>query len=116
MSTRANTTQRRTVGSYSRSFIILQIVVVSALVAVLYLVVPTDSSPYLPLLIGAGAYLVWSRLATLTLLRPHRTGVQMLRAGAYAPAIQQFEASLRLFSRFPWLDTYRWLTLLSPSA
>lgn len=52
----------------------------------------------------------------LVFLRAHRTGIQFLRANAFAPAIQQFERSYALFARLPWLDNFRWLTLLSPSA
>jgi tetratricopeptide (TPR) repeat protein len=110
------TQKATTVGAYSRTFIIMQVIAVSALVALLYLVVPTDVTPFMPLLIGAAVYLIWSRLSMLVLLRAHRTGIQFLRAGAYAPAIQQFEQSYALFARFPWLDNFRWLTLLSPSA
>jgi tetratricopeptide (TPR) repeat protein len=105
-----------TVGAYSRALVIMQIIAVGVMIALLYLVVPTDSSPLLPVLIGAGFYLIWSRMSSLILLRHHRTGIQFLRSGAYAPAIQQFEQSYALFSRFPWLDKHRWLTLLSPSA
>lgn len=105
-----------TVGAYSRTFIIMQIIAVSAIIALLYLVIPTDTTPLLPLLIGAGFYLIWSRMSMLVLLRHHRTGIQFLRSGAHAMAIQQFEQSYRLFARFPWLDNFRWLTLLSPSA
>ncbi len=45
----------------------------------------------------------------------HRRGVAFLRAKEYEKAAREFDASYRFFERHPWLDRFRYLTLLSAS-
>jgi tetratricopeptide (TPR) repeat protein len=110
--------QARTVGSISQRYLILQIIVFALIISALYLFLPlpVQGVTFLPLLIGAGLYLIWSRLAQVVFLRHHRTGITFLRAGAYPQAIQSFEQSYALFAQRPWLDQSRWITLLSPAS
>lgn len=108
--------QARAVGGLNGSFVVMQILVFAAIIAGLYVLLPTQGFSLLPVIVGGGLYLLWSELAQRVLLRDHRAGMQFLRAGAYAQAIPSFEQSAALFERRPWLDSYRWLTLLSPSA
>jgi tetratricopeptide (TPR) repeat protein len=106
----------RTVGSLSQRAIFMQIVAFALLIGLLYVVFPSVDFTFMPVLLGAGIYLIWSRLAALLFLSHHRAGVQFLRVKAYPQAIQSFQQSDALFKASPWLDRHRWLTLLSPSS
>lgn len=46
----------------------------------------------------------------------HRSGIAKVRRNLFAEAIPSFERSLEFFDRHPWLDRYRSVFLLSPSA
>jgi tetratricopeptide (TPR) repeat protein len=65
---------------------------------------------------GAGACLLYASLSRLLILRHHRRGMALLLAGRFHEAIDAFESSYRFFARRPWLDRYRAITLMMPSA
>lgn len=47
--------------------------------------------------------------------RAHRRGMGAFRKGQYALAAEEFEKSYTFFTRHPWIDRYRFVTLLSSS-
>lgn len=66
-------------------------------------------SPYLGIVVYLGLSIGLRSLLT----RDHRRGMFLVRRGQYAEAISLFEQSYRFFSRFVWLDRWRYLLLLS---
>jgi tetratricopeptide (TPR) repeat protein len=93
-----------------------QVVAFALIIVVIYVLLRADTFSLLPLLIGAALYFLWSSLAQRLFLRDHRIGILFLRSGVYPQAIQAFERSEAQFAQLPWLDRFRWITLLSPSA
>lgn len=65
---------------------------------------------------GTLVYLVYSFGSRSVLLRAHRRGMHHLRLQQYTEAIRAFESSYSFFSRSPWIDRYRSITMMSPSA
>jgi tetratricopeptide (TPR) repeat protein len=68
------------------------------------------------LALGAGGYLVWSFGSRALLTQSHRQGMLLTRQGRYKDAIKKYEASYAFFSKHRWVDDYRSLVLLTPSA
>jgi hypothetical protein len=66
--------------------------------------------------LGAAAYLLYSIGSRLTIPRTHRAGVRLTRQQRFAEAIPKFEESLAFFERYAWIDRYRSVVLMSPSA
>ena len=66
--------------------------------------------------IVALVYLIYSRGSRALLTSDHRRGMTLLRSGHAEQAITAFEQSYAFFSRHAWLDRYRAVTMLSPSA
>ncbi|MEM9340343.1 MAG: hypothetical protein AAGA66_16530 [Bacteroidota bacterium] len=66
-------------------------------------------------LYGACSYLIISIVLRNSIAKHHRSGIQKVRAGDFANAITDFEKSYAFFSKNAWVDTYRYLTLLSSS-
>ena len=48
--------------------------------------------------------------------RDHRSGIAQVRKLHFTEATSSFQRSLQFFDRHPWLDEYRSVFLLSPSA
>ena len=71
---------------------------------------------YLSILWGVGIFLVYSSGSRLLLGRAQRQGMQLTKSGKYQEAIAAFEKSYQFFSRFDWIDRYRFVTLMNPSA
>ncbi len=71
----------------------------------------SDNGP----LIGLGLFLV-VRLILRAIPHDHRSAIALVRKHQFADAIPCFQRSLDFFDRYPWLDKYRSLLLLSPSA
>jgi len=69
-----------------------------------------------PVLVGGLAYIALLYLGRFGIARHHRRGVRCLKAGRFDKAIPAFEESLAFFAKHPWLDRYRFITLLSSSA
>lgn len=67
------------------------------------------------IVLAVAVYLAYSWCSRLILTRSHRRGIRLVRLGRYEEAIPCFEDSFRFFSRYPWIDTCRVLTLMSPS-
>lgn len=47
--------------------------------------------------------------------RQHRQGVALLKRNNFEQSIQHFQQSVAYFERNPWVDKYRFITLLSAS-
>ncbi|MDH3228882.1 MAG: hypothetical protein OEN55_03715 [Alphaproteobacteria bacterium] len=74
-------------------------------------------------LLGAGNPLLAAAVAYLALFFPlrwlvashHRKGIALIKKQDFEPAIDEFQKSYRFFQNHPWVDTYRYVTLLSSS-
>jgi len=51
-----------------------------------------------------------------TISRHHRMGISEMRLGQFGEAIHSFQRSIDFFERHPWIDRFRWITLLSASS
>jgi len=65
---------------------------------------------------GTLVYLVYSFGSRSLLLRAHRRGMHHSKLQQYSEAIREFESSYSFFSRNSWIDRYRSITMMSPSA
>jgi hypothetical protein len=65
---------------------------------------------------GAAAYIIYSIGSRNVIPRAHRAGVTLIKQQRFADAIPKFEESLAFFDRHAWIDRYRSITLLTPSA
>jgi hypothetical protein len=61
-------------------------------------------------------YLSLILVLRLTISRHHRLGIRMVKRGQFQEAIDSFQQSLDFFMRHPWIDRFRWITLLSVSS
>jgi tetratricopeptide (TPR) repeat protein len=68
------------------------------------------------LFLGAAIYLAYSFGSRSILARHHRAGVRRIFRRQWAEALPCFQRSQAFFERFSWLDRYRQLFLMSPSA
>lgn len=66
--------------------------------------------------IGAGIYVAYSLVSRRVITRAHRQGIRLMHQQRYADAVQHFQDSLSFFTRHSWLDHYRAIVMLSPSA
>lgn len=64
---------------------------------------------------GALTYVVISLLLRNTLAWHHRAGMRLVKKHRFLAAIPAFKKSYAFFEARPWLDKYRFLTLLSSS-
>jgi hypothetical protein len=91
--------------------IVLQILILGVLVWIASI----KSSDYgFP--IGALCYLGLSITLRRTISRDHRSGIRKMRREQFRDAIHAFERSVAFFERHPWIDSFRWITLLSASS
>jgi hypothetical protein len=67
-------------------------------------------------LVGALAYLTYSRTSRALLAADHRRGVRLIRDRQWEAGLLAFQSSYRHFSAHPWIDRWRALALLSDSA
>jgi tetratricopeptide (TPR) repeat protein len=65
---------------------------------------------------GAAAYLIYSYGSRSLALGAHRRGLCLIRAARFEEAIRAYQESYDFFSRHAWLDRYRSVALMSPSA
>ena len=70
----------------------------------------------LGVMLGAVAYLIYSFVARTFIPRAHRRGIELSRNQEYEEAIACHEQSYDFFTRNSWLDRYRAITMMSPSA
>jgi hypothetical protein len=92
--------------------LIPQIVVLALLVAASYTFIRSPTGAPMPLW-GFVAYLAYSQGSRWLLLKSHRRGISLMRQGQYLAAVEQFEKSYAFFSKYPWIDQYRALTMLT---
>jgi tetratricopeptide (TPR) repeat protein len=99
----------------SWSFVLPQFLVIILLIVAIDVIV---RPPYLfhSILWGCAIYLLYSFSSRFLLTRAHRRGRQLANRGQYQQAIAAFEKSYQFFSRYDWIDRYRYLTLMTPSA
>jgi tetratricopeptide (TPR) repeat protein len=95
--------------------VIPQLVAMGIVIAAIELLI-RPATFYHSILWGCAIYLVYSFGSRLLLTRAHRAGRQLATAGKFKEAIAAFEKSYTFFSRYSWLDRYRYITLMSPSA
>lgn len=60
-------------------------------------------------------YLALTLLLRMLIPKNHRKGISLSKAGNYAEAVGEFEKSYEFFTMHPWIDKYRFITLLSNS-
>jgi tetratricopeptide (TPR) repeat protein len=73
-------------------------------------------SPSNGLLYGAAAYLAYSITARQLITRDHLAGIALVKDQRFDESIPRFQKSLEFFDRNPWLDSFRSIVLMSPSA
>jgi tetratricopeptide (TPR) repeat protein len=95
--------------------VIPQLVVMAVLIVIVAAVFKPEPL-FLSGTYGAGLYLIYSYGSRWLLLKSHRQGMQLTREKNYPAAIQKFDESYQFLSRYPWIDRYRYFTLMSPSA
>src|SRR5688572_16583375 len=66
--------------------------------------------------LGAAIYLAYSICSRLLIARAHRRGMRFFRKQQYAAAIEAYQESYEFFARNPWIDQYRAIVMMSPSA
>ena len=69
-----------------------------------------------PVFCGSLAFAFLSLVLKLTFTKDLRKGTDALNAKHYAEALPWLDRSAAFFQRYPWLDRYRYLLLLSSSA
>ncbi|MFO0917487.1 MAG: tetratricopeptide repeat protein [Planctomycetaceae bacterium] len=67
-------------------------------------------------MLGAIAFLVYSIGSRMILMRAHRAGIGLLRQRRYQEAIPKFQESFDFLERHAWIDRFRSIVLMSPSA
>lgn len=65
--------------------------------------------------LGLAAFVLWLLAGRWLVARHHRRGIRRVKAGDFAAAIPEFEASHAFFTRHAWVDRWRFLTMLSVS-
>ena len=68
-----------------------------------------------PILAATLIYLILAAIIRLTLTNHQRRGMALARDGQIDEAIPEFQRSYEFFSRYRWLDDWRYLALLSTS-
>ena len=99
--------------SWQRS--IPQFAVMAILMIVAYRIVPNITASR-AMAIGAIAYLAYSLISRSILARHHRLGIRAFREGHFGAAIGHYDQSIEFFERYPWIDRFRAVTMMSPSA
>lgn len=65
---------------------------------------------------AAVVYLLYSFGSKSVLLRHHREGMHLAKLQAFREAIDKFQRSYGFLEKHPWLDRYRFITMLDSSA
>ena len=91
-----------------------QLIVLAGLVAASALLL-SQRYGWLSVSIGAFVYLFYSYGSRFLLLRHHRQGRLLTDRGEFNNAIEAFDKSYAFFSRYRWLDQYRYLTMMIPA-
>ena len=62
---------------------------------------------------GAITYFLFSQLLRRIFTKEHRKGIAYVKVGKFEEAISHFQESYTFFAKNEWMDTFRYLTLLS---
>ncbi|MCH7726751.1 MAG: tetratricopeptide repeat protein [Planctomycetes bacterium] len=65
---------------------------------------------------GAAVYLIYSFGSRKLIPRAHRRGMRLSQTQQFEDALRAHEESYEFFTRHSWLDLYRSITMMSPSA
>lgn len=95
--------------------VVPQIVAMVASVCIVHIVLRPDVFS-VSLILGCGVYLAYSIGSRQFIASAHRTGIRLSRRGKFQAAIPQYERSYQFFTRHEWIDRFRSLVLMSPSA
>ena len=68
------------------------------------------------LMLGCAIYLAYSIGSRQIIASAHRTGIRLSKQGKFQEAIPQYERSYQFFTKHKWIDRFRCLVLMSPSA
>ncbi len=79
-------------------------------------IIATRLSPANGGLYGAGAYLIYSIASRQLITRDHRAGIALAKEQRFEEAIPRFQKSFEFLDRNPWIDRFRSIVLMSPSA
>jgi tetratricopeptide (TPR) repeat protein len=90
--------------------IVPQVLVMGIIVAACYAAGVAE-----PFLYGPLIYLIISYLLRNYVAKAHRQGIDLVKRKDFRAAIPCFEASYHYFTQKPWVDKYRYFTLLSSS-
>ncbi len=95
--------------------VIPQMLVMAGIIAVLYAVFKPTAWER-PVALGAAIYLLYSYGSRWLLCRSQRQGMELARQKRYKEAIARFEQSYQFFSKYAWIDRFRSVVLMTPSA
>lgn len=65
---------------------------------------------------GVVAFLTYSIGSRQLIARAHRAGIRLVKQQYFEDAIPKFQGSFDFFERHPWIDRFRSIVLMSPSA
>lgn len=68
-----------------------------------------------PITFGATVYILLSIILRQLISKSHAKGIRHIKRGELELAIIQFKKSATFFSKYEWIDKYRYITLLSAS-
>jgi hypothetical protein len=102
-------------GKFPRLFSWTSAVLHVLLIAGISLLFERFSIPW-PVLWAVVVFLVLANLLRRIVISDFRRGADALNAKKYDEALHWLERSATFFQRYPWLDRYRYLLLLSSSA
>ncbi len=88
-----------------------QLVALLAAMTVGFVVAGHDGVPW-----GALTYLAYSIGSRQIISRAHRSGVKLVKQQRFEEAITEFQKSWDFFDRHAWIDRFRSVVLMSPSA
>ncbi len=71
------------------------------------------SSPVIDIIILL--YFLYPFISRKLIARNHQNGIKLFKSGSYAQAINEFEKSYDFFTRYQWIDKYRFIALFSAS-
>ena len=87
-----------------------QLLVMAFLIFVAYQLHPKDG-----IIFGTLAYLIISFSLRILIPKHHRIGMKKVKTEDFENAIPDFENSYDFFTKYDWVDKYRYFTLLSSS-
>lgn len=88
-----------------------QLIAIFVAIAIAYVLGAPDA-----ILCGGMVYLAYSIGSRRLIPRAHRAGIRLMKQEKFADAISKFQESFDFFERHPWIDRFRSIVLMSPSA